>query len=404
MEYVERTIAPVVEYVSSHFKVVLLTGMRQTGKTTLLKHLANTGRKYVSLDNPKTLLLAKTEPGLFFEQYAPPVFIDEVQYAPELFSFIKMIVDNSGENGLIWMTGSQQYSMMKNVSESLAGRAAILDIFGFSIYERENAGLQQKPFVPAFTPPSILRRKSAAETFQVIWNGSFPGLVLDDPKSWDFFYNSYLKTYLERDLRQLVNIGNETSFVKFISVLAAFTAQELNLTNVSDETGISLKTAQNWLSILETSGIVYLLKPYFKGNVAKRFTKKPKLHFMDTGLCAWLTEWKTPQVLEKGAMSGPIFESFVIGEIVKSYRHNGTSASFYYYRENNNIEIDLLISQNGCFFPIEIKKTGNPGKADVAAFGKLAALENTGYGSLICLTPEIYPLTETANAISIWDI
>jgi predicted AAA+ superfamily ATPase len=401
--YRKRTIGGYFDDVSKRFKVLLLTGMRQVGKTTCLKNIARKSRRYVSLDDPKILALAKSEPELFFERFAPPVFIDEIQYAPELFPYIKMLVDNSDGNGLVWLSGSQQYSMMKNVAESLAGRVAIVEMHGFSIYERDGRALYQKPFLPSNKPPSLLDKKNSSETFEIIWQGAFPNIAVNGAEHWKLFYSSYVKTYLERDVRQLINIGDETAFYRFICVAAARTAQTLNISDIAQDSGINVKTAEKWLSVLQASGAVYLLKPYFS-NVSKRFAKHPKLYFMDTGLCAYLTEWVSPQTLEAGAMGGAFFETFVIAEILKSYHHNGESPNLYYYRDSNKVEIDLLISQNGLLHPIEIKKSANPKKDDVKAFDTLAKIADVGYGSLICLTKENLPLTNSANAISIWEI
>ena len=404
MNYVERTITKVIKDTSRHFKIVLLTGMRQIGKTTVLKHLAGNNRKYVTFDDPDTLLRARTEPKLFFEENTPPFFLDEIQYAPEIFPYLKIMADNSNKNGIIWLSGSQQYHLMKNITESLAGRAAVIDLLGLSIYEREGLGTQQKPYKPSKKTVPVLPRRTAKETFEIIWRGSFPQIVFDQKISWARFYSSYLKTYLERDVRQLINIGNESKFVIFMKVIASLTGQELNMEKVSSKVGITVITMQNWLSILETSGIIYMLKPYFNGNIMKRFVKKPKVYFMDTGLCCFLSGWNTPKTLQNGAMSGYIFETFVISEIIKSYHHNGLFQDFYFYRESSGTEIDLLFFQNGKFIPIEIKETGNPKREDAGAFAKFAKIEPVDYGSVICLTKEPHLLTETANAVSIWDI
>jgi predicted AAA+ superfamily ATPase len=401
--YKDRTLKNTVLLAEKSFKVILITGMRQTGKTTFLNNISHKNRRYVTLDDPKNLLLAKKEPEMFFQRFSPPVFIDEVQYAPELFPYIKMIVDSSDKTGQIFMTGSQQYSMMKNVTESLAGRVAIIDMLGFSIYERENKGLLQKPFLPNIRSKEILKHNLIANTYKIIWRGTYPQIVNKPSLNWELFYGSYLKSYLERDVKQLSNIINESHFLKFLSIVAARTAQELNITEIAKSSEITVQTAKSWLSVLEASGVIVLLKPYYK-NITKRFVKRPKIYFTDTGLCSYLTEWSSAETLEKGAMSGAIFETFVVNEIVKSYKHNGKNPTFYYYRDSNQVEIDLLISQNGLFYPIEIKKTTNPRKEDIKAFDTLSQFEKIGYGSLICLTSQIYPLTKTANAISIWNI
>jgi predicted AAA+ superfamily ATPase len=348
--------------------------------------------------------LAKEDPYLFFQTHTFPLLIDEIQYAPELFSNIKMLIDKNSQFGQVWMTGSQQFLLMKGVSESLAGRLAILELLGFSIYEQVNKGYLQQPFLPSQTPASILSRKSLSETYRTIWKGSFPEITLKEDEFWALFYSSFVKTYIERDVRQLLNIGNELSFYNFLKAVAARTGQELNLTDLSNTLDISLNTVKSWLSVLQASGIVYLLQPYYE-NITKRLTKRPKLYFLDTGLCAYLTDWNTPETLSSGAMSGAIFETFVITEILKSYKHNGLQPSLYYYRDSNQVEIDLLILQNGIIYPVEIKRTASPDKKMIKHFKVLESFgKEVGYGSLICLTENIYPLTHYANAISVWDI
>jgi len=397
--YKERTIGRYFDEVSAHFKVLLLTGMRQVGKTTCLKNTAKEGRRYVSLDDPQILSLAKNDPHLFFERFPPPLFIDEIQYAPELFPHIKMLVDNLSENGQVWLSGSQQYSMMKNVTESLAGRIAVVNMFGFSIYERDGKAPLQKPFLPSATPPALLERRNSSETFEIIWQGSFPQIVNSEAALWNLFYSSYVMTYI----RQMINTYNEIAFSRFMVTIASKTAQTLNISDIAKNSDITVKTAKKWVSILQESGVVFLLEPYYS-NIPKRFNKRPKLYFTDTGLCAYLTQWTSPQTLETGAMSGAFFETFVISEILKSYHHNGVPPTLYYYRDSNNVEIDLLISQNGVLYPIEIKKTASPKKDDVKAFGTLAKIAEIGYGALICLTKENLPVTEGVGAVSVWGI
>jgi len=399
-----RTIETVIRKIDRNFKVLLLTGMRQVGKTTVLINIADTTRTYITLDDVLSLKMAKEDAYLFFQANKLPILIDEIQYAPELFSHIKMLVDASSQFGQVWMTGSQQFLLMKGVSESLAGRLAVLEMLGFSIYEQEGKGSLQKAFLPSETPTSLLSRKSLAETYQIIWKGSFPEITLKDNEMWAIFYSSFVKTYIERDVRQLLNVGNELAFYNFLKTVAARTAQELNMSDIANSLGISLNTVKSWLSVLQTSGIIYLLQPYYE-NVTKRIAKRPKLYFTDTGLCAYLTDWNTPETLSAGAMNGAIFETFVFTEILKSYKHNGLNPSFYYYRDSNKAEIDLLIVENGIFYPVEIKRTASPDKSMIKNFQILENLEKkTGYGSLICLTDKVIPLTHNANAISVWDI
>jgi predicted AAA+ superfamily ATPase len=276
-------------------------------------------------------------------------------------------------------------------------------MFGFSIYERFEKGLLQKPFLPTENITSTLKHKSPEETFHIIWQGSFPDVTEKNYKERTAFYDSYVKTYLERDIRQIINVSNEVSFITFLKVIAARTGQQLKLTNIAEDIGISVNTVKNWLSILQISGLVFLLKPYFK-NITKRLIKTPKLYFMDTGLAAYLAGWTTPESLETGISAGAFFETFVISEIVKSYYHNGLTPNLYYYRDSNKNEIDLLIYQDGKFYPIEIKKTATPKEEDIKAFKILSKAEKTSYGILICLTDKKKLLNENAAAISIWDI
>jgi len=401
--YKIRTLSSYLLRISKKFKILLLDGPRQVGKTTLLKNTQDGNFKYVSLDNPQDLLKAKSDPKGFLEIYSPPCIIDEIQYAPELFPYIKMIADNTDKSGLYWLTGSQQYNLMQGITESLAGRVVITDMFGFSIYEREGKGDKQKPFLPSPEPARILKRRNSNDTFKVIWQGSFPDVVNADSEHWEAFYDSYIRTYIERDVRQIINIGNEVKFITFLKVAAARTGQELNLVNISGDVGIDPKTAEKWLSVLKTSGIVYLLQPYFR-NITKRLTKHPKLFFTDTGLAAYLAGWTTPKALETGASAGAFFETFVITEILKSYYHNGKNPKVCFFRDSDKNEIDLLIYQDGKYYPIEIKKHGTPSSNDIRAFKIFAKNEAIGHGCEICLVPELQPLSADVMAMSVWDM
>lgn len=399
-----RTLEQSILDYSSHFKVLLLTGMRQVGKTTLLKELCRDGRSYVTLDNPSDLKLAKTEPVLFFQTYRPPVLIDEIQYAPELFPVIKQLADASPAKGQIWLTGSQQFQLMQGISESLAGRVAICSLMGFSLHELEGGAGESVPFVPSLPRSSVLAHRDLAETFRHIWQGSFPEAVELGPKYWEMFYSSYTKTYLERDVQSLLAVSDRLAFHTFLRAAAARTAQELNITDMAKDCGISPNTAKSWLSVLQSSGLVYLLQP-FSTNISKRVTKRPKMYFMDTGLCAYLTEWTSPATLAGGAMRGAVFETFAVSEIIKSYVHNGQEPSLYYYRDNKGAEVDLVLSRDGTLFPIEIKVSASP---DVSMAKHFKVLEQSGMkmgtGAILCLTDRIRPLSENLLAMSIWDI
>jgi predicted AAA+ superfamily ATPase len=399
----KRTIEQSILEISFSFKSLLVSGPRQVGKTTLLRDALGANRKYVTLDNKADLLKAKKDPKGFLETYSPPALIDEIQYAPEIFSYIKILLDNSGKRGQIWMTGSQQYNMMQGVSESLAGRVAIIDMLGFSVYELQNKAVLQKPFLPLKDRKPVLKYQNAKDTFKIIWQGFFPDVIDKAVKERAVFYDSYVQTYLERDVRQIINISDEPAFLTFLKVAASRTGQEVNLTHIAKDVGISPNTAKAWLAILQTSGLVYLLRPYFK-NATKKFTKTPKMYFMDTGLACHLAGWTTPEALEIGISSGAFFETFVMTEIIKSYKHNATPVDLYYYRDFDGKEIDLLIHQDGLFYPIEIKKTSTPMPDDIKAFATFAKIEKLGYGNLICLTDKPQPLFGNATAISVWDI
>ncbi len=398
--YIKRTSEDVIKKLSKQFKVVLVTGARQVGKSTLLKH-CDKNRNYVSLDDLSERELAINEPKLFLETHKAPLIIDEIQYAPNLLSYIKLIVDKSDKKGQYWLTGSQQFHLMKNVSESLAGRVGILDLMGLSLAELSQTP-NNKPFFPDLEYIEERRENhknySTSDIFKIIYNGFFPALNNQDEfQDRNAFYSAYIRTYIERDIRDLSSISNEMKFLNFIRVVAARTGQVLKYSELANAVDISEPTAKNWLSVLVSSNIVYLLEPYYR-NITKRMTKMPKIYFLDTGLCSYLTGWSSPEVIEKGAMNGAFFETFVVSEILKSYRHNGERPLIYWYRDTQQKEIDLLIERDGKLHPIEIKLTSNPNKSMLKHFN---VLENQGYGGLICMRESDIPLTEDVSAIPI---
>ncbi len=312
-----RTLEPAVTGAAQQFPVVLLTGARQVGKTTLLRRLSQGERTYVTLDDPLVLNLAKADPALFLQRFPPPVLIDEIQYAPELLPYIKMAADRAGQPGLFWLTGSQQFHLMKGVSESLAGRVAVLHLLGLSRPELIGRGLDAPPFLP--TPEEIARRSTQRskltlkELYRLIWRGTLPAIALNPAVERDLFYSSYVQTYLQRDVRDLARVGDEMAFLRFLRATAARTGQILNLADLARDADVAPNTAKHWLSILQTAEIVYLLEPYHT-NLTQRLVKTPKLYFLDTGLAAHLTEWASPETLEAGAMSGPILETWIVAE------------------------------------------------------------------------------------------
>ncbi|MDR2891903.1 MAG: ATP-binding protein [Deltaproteobacteria bacterium] len=394
--YIPRTVEQPILKNSGSFPVLLVTGARQVGKTTLLRHLGGQERQYVTLDDPLLLNLAKQDPALFMQRFPAPALIDEIQYAPELLPYIKMAVDSNRQPGQFWLTGSQQFHVMKNVSESLAGRVGILELFGLSRQEILGRGGSQKPFLPGleFFQNANCDSPTLQELYTVIWRGSFPGMALDIGMERDVFLRSYVQTYLQRDVRDLTQVGDEMAFLRFLRAAAARTGQLLNMAEMARDADVAPNTAKKWVSILQASGLVYLLEPYFN-NVTKRMVKSPKLYFLDTGLAAYLTEWSSPETLESGAMSGAILETWILGELLKSWQHNGLRAPFYYYRDTEGKEIDLLIVQDGTLYPLEFKKTASPDKSAVRHFGVLEKFGlPVGMGAVICLTRQALPLTE----------
>jgi len=403
--FADRTLAQSLKKVTKTFPVVLVTGPRQVGKTTLLEKCAPPSMKYVSLDSLPERALAQEDPALFIQRYAPPVIIDEIQYAPELFTSIKIEVDKQHQHGLFWLTGSQKFHVMRNVSETLAGRVAILDLLGLSIAEQEGCAATSRPFLPI---PELLGEMekhakpiSLMEIYHKIWTGSFPVVALNPEVDRDLFYNSYLQTYVERDVRDLTRVGDEAAFLKFLRATAARTGQLLNMSDLARDVSIDPKTAKSWLSILETAGLIYLLQPYHT-NLTKRLVKAPKLYFLDTGLCCHLMRWTSPETLEAGAMSGAMLETFVFSEMIKSYWHNAKSPVCYFYRDKDQKEVDLLIEKNGMLYPVEIKKTATPDKRIVKHFETLSRLGlPIGHGGVVCLTETHIPLTKEADAIPV---
>ncbi len=403
--YIERTLEDFLKKATGQFPVTLVTGPRQVGKTTVLQHLGKDNRAYVTLDDPTLATLAKDEPALFLQRFQAPVLIDEIQYAPELLPYIKIAVDKDRKNGMFWLTGSQQFHLMQGVTESLAGRVGIVNLLGLSLKEQQGNAAKAVPFMP--TQKQLQQRLkispvlSLKKIYDVIWRGTFPAIALDDDADRDYFYRSYIQTYLQRDIRNLANVGDETAFLKFLRAAAARTGQLLNISDMARDADVSVTTAKRWLSILEVSGIVYLLEPYYS-NTTKRLVKAPKLYFLDTGLCTYLTEWSSPETLEAGAMSGAVLETFIFTEILKSYWHNGKRAPLYYYRDKDKKEIDLLIIQDETIYPLEFKKTASPDKNAARNFRLLKQPEKkVGEKGVICLSETLLPIAKEVSAIPV---
>ena len=396
MDYCVRELERKFLKMNGFFKAILVTGARQVGKTTMLKHLAEgTDRTYVSLDNSLARELAKSDPVLFFQTYKPPILIDEVQKAPELFEQIKIICDGSEEKGLFWLTGSQQYGMMKNVRETLAGRVGILTLYSFS--QREKSGLNFETELDFSLATLQARQKKVGKNdivkvFRHIWEGGMPQAIGADEEMRAEYYNSYIDTYLMRDVAEAGGITDEVRFKKFVRSCAALVAEQVNYATLAEASDISQPTAKNWLEILQGLGIVYLLQPY-ANNELKRLSKTPKLYFCDTGLCAFLSMWLTSDALMMGAASGHYYENYVVMELVRNYAYSAAKANILYFRDSNAKEIDVFVEENGKIHPLEIKKSANPDRREVKKYQVLdKASVARGNGGIICMCEEPIPI------------
>jgi len=405
----------------------MVTGPRQVGKTTMLERLADPSRTYVSLDSPINREMAKNDPELFLQRYQPPVLIDEFQYAKELLPFIKIYVDKHKRNGDFWLTGSQMFHMMMQVSESLAGRVAVIPMQGLSSSEitgmTEAVGAQEAPRAPgpaaitgAAEMPSVafsldpdewvarLKTRQPKDLMQVygrIFKGSMPRVYSERPDR-EVFYSSYVDTYLQRDIRDITQVGDELAFLRFITACAARTGQKVTYAELARDAGVSPPTAKQWLSVLVTSGIIVLVEPYFN-NTLTRIVKSPKMYFMDTGLCAYLTRWDSAKTLEASMMSGAIFETYVASEIIKSYYNTGKRPPVFYYRDTDQKEIDLIVEVGDTLHPFEIKKSAAPGKNSIRHFHVLVKTKKEiGAGGVICMADSVYPVDDRNYYIPAW--
>lgn len=369
--YIPRHLHSTLRSLMQQFPAVLVTGPRQVGKSTLLQHVAQ-DYAYVSFDDPLLLAQAKEEPQLFLLNHPEKVILDEVQYAPELFSLLKLTIDKQQRNGLFLLSGSQAFELMHNISETLAGRIAILKLSGLSLREIQQNDFDE-PFIPSM---DYLQKREAhlhepASIWQVIHQGYMPRLY-QQKTDWHTYYASYVATYIERDVRQIANISSSLDFTHFMVAVAARSGELLNYNNVAQDVGVSADTIKRWVAILQTSGIIYLLQPY-ANNHLKRAIKTPKVYMLDTGLMAWLTKWLTPETIQQGAKSGQFFETFVVSEIIKSFYNQGKEPPIYFYRDTDQKEIDILIEDGKTLYPVEIKTTANPDKRMVKAFDILRA-------------------------------
>lgn len=400
MKYFKRLAESVIKKQEKMFKTILVTGARQVGKTTMLKNI-KPNINYITLDDMILNQSAVEDPELFLKANKPPIIIDEIQYAPNLLRYIKIAVDNSEKKAMYYLTGSQQFNLMKDISESLAGRVGILNLLGLSLREIKEIDFNE-PFIPTEEYLNERQKYEKEISYNEIWNiihkGSMPALYQEE-SDVDMFYAMYVSTYIERDVRSLTQVGDTLSFLKFMTALASRIGQLLNLNSIANEVGITIPTAQRWLSILVASNIVYVLEPYYN-NIMKRAVKTPKIYFLDTGLAAYLTKWKTSEVLEAGAMAGNFFENYVIVEIIKSYYNSGElRPPVYFYRDKEKKEINLIIEQNSKLYPIEIKKTANPSKDMIENFKVLETVKEVGEGAIICMYDKIINLDEKNKVI-----
>ena len=416
MMYIKRALEEEILKTSASFPVLLLTGPRQVGKTTLLRHLGGEKRGYVTLDDPDARLLAKNDPAMFLQRYTPPVIIDEIQYAPEILPYIKIRADRSQNRGDFWLTGSQIFHSMKDVSESLAGRVGIMNLLGLS--GSEIAGVTSEPFT---TEPQRLMARlntvpkmSLIDIYERIFRGGMPALYTSQNINLETFFSSYISTYLQRDIRNLAQVADEMAFFNFMGCVAARTAAPVNYDELARDAGISAPTAKKWLSVLVSLRVVTLVQAYHN-NALKRIIKMPLLHFLDTGLCAYLLKWGSAEVLERGAMSGAFFESWIFSEIYKSYLNAGKEPPIFYYRDKDKREIDLLLVENGKLYPIEIKKAVSPGTGAVKHFNVLqpateperfGALEQhkleIGSGAVVCMANDLLPVDKKNWYVPAW--
>ncbi|MDR1195326.1 MAG: ATP-binding protein [Endomicrobium sp.] len=401
--YYKRHIEKVVERISKRKPVLVITGARQVGKTTMLKNLYDLN--YVTMNTPLTRQDARENPSLFFTRNKRPIIADEIQKAPELFEYVKDVVDSEDMLGQFYLTGSQSFKLMKGVADSLAGRAGVVQMLGLSLREIKGVDYHE-PFIPTnehLEKMRAFKKTDFEKLLGIIHMGSFPELYKNESslKDWKDYYGSYLQTYIEKDVRDLINVQDEAAFIKFIKAAASRTGQQLNYASLSEACGKDEKTTKNWLSVLQTSGLVYLLQPYYN-NFNSRLIKSPKLHFLDTGLACYLLQWNTPGQLCEGAMWGSIFESYVVGEIIKSFYNDGTTLlPLYYYRDKEKNEVDIIIEEAGTLYPIEIKTTSDPSPALAAGFNALKNIpeKNIADGVVVCMVKDMIALSKNVVAI-----
>ncbi len=405
-EYLPRTIENEITNLRQRFKAVLVSGMRQVGKTTVLSKIANSSQvQMLNLDDTDVFNLASGNAAAFFSLYPLPLFIDEIQRVPQLFNQLKAEIDKQEKYGQVFLSGSQRFALMKGVGDSLAGRIFELHLMPLSIYERVGLGLKQQPYVPQVIPVSNLGDHGADDIWQIIQQGAFPGVIKASDHERQQFYEAFIRTFLERDLRDFSNLVNLNTFRKFLTALCLRTGQELRLNTLQELTGVSAPTIKRWLDIAESAGFIYLLKPY-SSNQNKTLSKSPKLYVTDTGIISYMCGYQTIEELKASSSAGAIFETFVVTEILKSYRHNGLEPQLFFYRDaKKQSEIDLLIHTGGIWYPIEIKASRTPDNSMIRHFKELDKYDiKQGQGAVICNTGETRYLANAIVAHSIWRI
>ena len=408
VSYLKRSLEKKFLEVNQDYSCILLIGPRQVGKSTMLEHLMEgTARQKVTLDDLSERELAKRDPALFLEMHPAPVLIDEVQYAPELFSYIKIAVDNGAAPGSYWLTGSQAFRLMDLAQESLAGRTAIFHMSALSQTELYG-DIETAPF--SVELESVMKRKeghapaSPTEMYERIWEGSMPGHRSGKFKDRDVFYSSYIQTYIDRDVSDMIPGVDKLLYADFIRAAACRAGQMLNIHDIATDVGVSDDTAKRWLAVMEKSEVIFYLRPY-SNNLLKRTIKTPKMYFFDTGLVAYLTKYSSPEILQNGAINGAVLENYIVGEIIKTYRNCAKDCLIHYYRDKESNEIDVVLESDGLLHPIEIKKSSNPGSELIHAFGILdKASVPRGSGAIICLRSELSAIDRQNLIIPAWII
>lgn len=403
-EYIPRKVISDIKEMSQSFPCVLITGARQVGKSTLLKQILPEDMTYVTLDDFRELRQAQQDPIGYLEEKGIPICIDEIQYAPDLFRAIKLIVDREDRPGMYWLTGSQRFHMMKGASETLAGRVGIIELCSLSQQEASRES-EMPDFFPTTDRMNELlpNRRSCDinELYNRIWRGGYPALHRNLNRNLNHYFDSYLQTYLERDVQALTQVGDKGAFMALMQSAAARTGQQLVYADIAKDAGISPKTAKNWLSILETSGIITLLPPYAT-NTTKRLSRSPKLYFMDTGLCAWLGNWTSAASLQSGAMSGAILETWVFGQLYRALGSRGLRASLSYYRDSNGNEVDFLLECDNKIYPMEVKRSSSPTTRDLKAIATIpTGKAEMQPGIVLCTAREIFSLGHGHKAFPI---